>query len=366
MLPERLAFDLTSLLENAERMAIVVEMIVEPDGSISGSSVYAARVLNRAQLTYNSVGPWLEAMAAPPAKVAGSPELQEQLRLQDTAAGRLREARFRRGALDFDRVESEPVISNGHVQDITARKTNHAGKLIEDFMIAVNETIARMLEAAGVSSIRRVVQAPERWPRIVDLAAAYQYKLPPEPDAAALNAFLRARKQADRLHYPDLSLSLLKLMGSGEYVLARPGDPDPGHFALAAHDYSHSTAPNRRFSDLVTQRLIKAVLARRRAPYDDAQLDAIARHCTEREDAARKVQRDIQKRVAALALAPRVGQTFAAVVTGVRPKGVFVRVIDPPVEGRLMRGEEGVDVGDRLSVKLLSVDPARGYIDFGR
>jgi VacB/RNase II family 3'-5' exoribonuclease len=366
MLPERLSTDLTSLTENADRLAIVVDMTVDAGGSISSSSVYPAVVRNRAQLTYHGVGPWLEAKAEAPAKVAASAELQAQLRLQDTAARRLREARHRLGALNFDRVEAEPIISGGQVQDIAARKSNRAGKLIEDFMIAANQTIAGTLQKAGVSSIRRVVKAPERWPRIMELAARYGYKLPAEPDAASLNAFLEQRKQADRPRYPDLSLSVLKLMGSGEYVLARAGDPDPGHFALAAHDYTHSTAPNRRFSDLVTQRLIKAVLANRPVPYPDDQLAAIARHCTQKEDAARKVQRDMQKRISAVALGHRVGQSFSAIVTGVTPKGVFVRVLDPPVEGRLMRGEHGVDVGDHLRVKLLSVDPARGYIDFGR
>jgi VacB/RNase II family 3'-5' exoribonuclease len=364
MLPERLSTDLTSLAENRDRAAVVIEMVVEPDGSISDSSVCAALVHNRAQLTYHGVGPWLEGTAAPPPKVAESGDLQAQLKLQDQAAQRLREARQRRGALNFDRVEAEPVISDGEVRDVTARKANRASQLIEDFMIAANQVIATTLQKAGVSAIRRVVKEPERWPRIVELAARYGTKLPDKPDAAALNAFLVSRKQADPVHYADVSLSVLKLMGPGEYVLARPGDPDPGHFALAAHDYTHSTAPNRRFADLVTQRLIKALLGRRPAPYADDQLAAIARNCTLKEDAARKVQRDMYKRISAVALEKRIGQSFQAVVTGVAPKGVFVRTIDPPVEGMLVRGGRGVDVGDRLHVKLVGVDPSRGYIDF--
>ena len=366
MLPERLSTGVTSLNENVDRQAIVVEMVVAADGSTSGSSVYRALVHNRAQLTYNGVGPWLEGKAAAPPKVAASAVLQAQLHLQDTAAQQLRAARDRAGALNFDRVEAEPVLADGHVHDVTARKANRATKLIEDFMIASNQVMAGTLQQAGASSIRRVVKQPERWPRIVELAAGYGDKLPPQPDAGALNGFLLRRKQADAVHYADVSLSVLKLMGPGEYVLARPGDPDPGHFALAAHDYTHSTAPNRRFADLVTQRLIKALLAKRPAPYADAELAGIATRCTQKEDAARKVQRDMYKRISAVALEPRVGQTFAAVVTGVVPKGVFVRVLDPPVEGRLMRGEQGLDVGDRVQVKLLSVDPARGFIDFGR
>jgi exoribonuclease-2 len=328
--------------------------------------VYPALVHNRAQLTYAGVGPWLEGKAGAPPKVAAWPELQAQLQLQNTAAHRLRAARARLGALNFDRTETEPIVEGGEVRDVAVRKANRASKLIEDFMIASNQVMAETLQRAGVSSIRRVVRKPERWPRIVDLAASYGDKLPPEPDAAALNAFLVRRKESDPVHYADVSLGVLKLMGSGEYVLARAGDPDPGHFALAAHDYTHSTAPNRRFADLVTQRLIKAVLSKQPPPYRDDELDAIATHCTQREDAARKVQRHMYKRVSALALAKHVGESYAAVVTGVTPKGVFVRALDPPVEGRLVRGENGLDVGDRVHVSLLSVNPERGYIDFGR
>jgi len=233
-------------------------------------------------------------------------------------------------------------------------------------MIGANEAMARTLQAAGVGSIRRIVRAPERWPRMVELAAQHGDRLPEQPDAAALNAFLVRRKQADPVHFADVSLTVLKLMGPGEYVAVRPGAESEGHFGLAAHDYTHSTAPNRRFADLVTQRLLKAFLAHRAAPYSDNELSAIARNCTIKEDAARKVQRDMTKRIAAVALAGRVGQQFAAVVTGVTPKGVFVRISDPPVEGRLMRGEEGVDVGDQLQVTLLGTDPQRGFIDFGR
>jgi len=364
MLPERLSTDLTSLSENAERAAVVIEMIVGADGAFSQPSVYRARVKNRAQLTYNAVGPWLEGSAAPPPKVAASADLQAQLKLQDQAALALRAARDRLGALSFDRVEAQPLVVQGRVADIQARRQNRASQLIEDFMIAANEVMAQTLRKAGVSSIRRVVKAPERWPRIVELAARYGDTLPPEPDSGALNAFLVRRKQADPVHYPDISLAVLKLMGPGEYVLMRAGGEEQGHFALAAHDYTHSTAPNRRFADLVTERLLKSLAAQ--PPYADSELEAIARNCTLKEDAARKVERAMNKRLAAVALQPRVGQSFSGVVTGVTPKGVFVRVLDPPVEGRLMRGEHGVDVGDRLSVTLLSVDPQRGFIDFGR
>ena len=257
------------------------------------------------------------------------------------------------------------MISEGQVRGIGTRRQNRASHLIEDFMIAANESIARTLRNAGVTSIRRVVKDPERWPRIVELARQYGEQLPTRPDPTALNAFLLRRRQADPLHYADISLAVLKLMGSGEYVVARPGDSQPGHFGLAAQDYTHSTAPNRRFADLVTQRLLKS-LEHGSRPYSDLELETIAHDCTLKEDAARRVQRNMGKRIAAVALQHRIGQTFQAVVTGVTPKGVFVRVLNPPVEGRLIRGENGLDVGDRLQVTLLGTDPQRCFIDFGR
>ncbi|HXA53086.1 MAG TPA: RNB domain-containing ribonuclease [Candidatus Acidoferrum sp.] len=366
MLPERLSTDLTSLNENQDRAAIVIEMMVQANGDIAGSSVYRALVRNRAQLTYSAVGPWLEGTAPPPRKIAAAPVLADQVRLQNEAAHALREARGRLGALTFDRQETQAVMENGHIKGIAARRANRASRLIEDFMIGSNEVMARTLRSAGVTAIRRIVKAPERWARIVELAAQYGQQLPADPDPKALNQFLVNRKHADPARYPDISLAVLKLMGPGEYVAARPGAEQDGHFGLAAQDYTHSTAPNRRFADLVTQRLLKALIAKLPAPYTDDHLDAIARACTTMEDAARKVQRDMAKRIAAVAVQNRIGETFAAVVTGVTPKGVFVRVADPPVEGRLMHGEQGLDVGDRVSVMLLGADPERGFIDFGR
>jgi len=360
MLPEQLSTDLTSLSEGEDRAAVVIEYVVGSDGCIGRHSVYPATVRNRARLTYNAMGPWLENAG----EIQAAAEIQQQLHLQDEAAQALRQARDRMGALTFDRKEVEPVFENGQIRSIATRASNRAAHLIEDFMIGANEVMARTLRDAGVSSIRRVVKAPERWARIVELARNYGETLPPEPDAKALNGFLLRRKQADPEHYPDISLSVLKLMGPGEYVLMRPGDEAQGHFGLAAHDYTHSTAPNRRFSDLVTQRLLKAIGGA--PPYSDEELGAIARNCTLKEDASRKVERAMTKRIAAAALGSRVGERFSAVVTGVTPKGVFVRIVDPPVEGRLMRGEQGLDVGDRLHVRLLSTDPQRGYIDFGR
>jgi exoribonuclease-2 len=366
MLPEALSTDLTSLAETGDRLAIVVEMLVDPQGSITSSQIYRALVRNKAQLTYNSVGPWLEGHSAPDPKVAASAELQAQLKLQDAAATALRAQRHRLGALNFDRVEPVATITDGHVSGIGAAKKTRANDLIEDFMVAANEVMAKTLKAAGASSIRRIVRSPERWPRIVELAAQHGTQLPAAPDPAALNAFLEKQRQTDPIHYADLSLAIVKLMGPGEYVMTKAGETGEGHFGLAAHDYTHSTAPNRRYADLVTQRLIKAVLAKKPAPYTDADLESTARNCTLKEDAARKVERIMEKRVAAVAMHDSIGRRFAAVVTGVTPKGTFVRVLNPPVEGLLARGHEGVDVGDKLEVTLVSTDPERGYLDFAR
>lgn len=366
MLPEALSTDITSLNENADRLAIVMEYVVGVDGEIGASQVYRAQVRNKAQLTYSGVGPWLEGRGSAPPKVASSSDLAAQLKLQDEAAQALRTQRHRLGALEFDRLEAHAVMEGETVRGVTASMKNRANDLIEDFMVAANEVMARLMKEKGRSAIRRVVRTPERWPRIVELARQCGESLPEEPDSGALSAFLQRRRQADPVHYPDLSLAVVKLMGPGEYVLSRANDDGEGHFGLAVHDYTHSTAPNRRFADLVTQRLVKAVWTGHAAPYTDNQLDGIARNCTLKEDAARKVERVMLKRVAAVALQDRIGETFEGVVTGVTPKGVFVRVMRPPVEGRVMRGEEGMDVGDQVHVKLLRTDPQRGFIDFAR
>ncbi|MFN7999157.1 MAG: RNB domain-containing ribonuclease [Bryobacteraceae bacterium] len=366
MLPEELSTDLTSLGEHVDRMSMVVEFKVAPDGSVQDGKAYRALTRNAAQLAYNSVGIWLESNGDVPPKVAGSKELQDQLRMQDEAAQKLRDLRHKMGALDLDRAETEPVMSDGRITGIRPRHRNRASQLIEDFMIAANGVIARTLAQGHLSSIRRVVRTPERWERIVELAARTGEQLPPEPDSAALNRFLMKRRAEDPVHYADLSLAVVKLMGPGEYVMERADDASIGHFALAVQDYTHSTAPNRRFADLVTQRLLKAAIGGTAPPYADSDLNAIARNCTQREDAARKVERAMNKRIAAVALRDKIGQVFPAVVTGVTQKGTFVRVLTPPIEGRLMQGERGADVGDQIRVKLLNTDPERGYIDFGR
>jgi len=366
MLPEPLSTGLTSLQEAADRMALVVEFVVGTDGSMMSGTVYRAVVRNIAQLAYPAVGAWLEGRAAAPSKVAAAESLQSQLRLQDAAAERLRNERHRHGALNIETIETRPVMRDGQVVAVELQEKNRATGLIEDFMIAANEVVARMLDARKVSSIRRVVKTPKRWDRIVELAAARGGRLPAAPDSKALNNFLIAQQAADPDHFTDLSLAVIKLMGPGEYVLERPGDPAPGHFGLAVEDYAHSTAPNRRFADLVTGRLIKAVLAGQPGPYTDDELGAAAANCTSKEDAARKVERAMSKRIAAVAMSGRIGERFDAIVTGVTPRGTFVRVLQPHIEGLLAEGQHGVDVGDKLRVRLVHTDVERGFIDFAR
>jgi exoribonuclease-2 len=366
MLPEELSTDASSLLEAGDKLGVVIEFVVATDGTVNSGSVYQALVRNKAQLTYSAVGAWLENQGAAPEKVSASSELQAQLKLQDEAAQVLRNERYRHGALNIETIEVRPLMLNEKIVGVERQEKNRATELIEDFMIAANEVVARMLEGNKVSSIRRVVKTPERWPRIVELAAKLGGKLPAVADSKALNDFLIQRKAADPDHFADLSLAVIKLMGPGEYVLERPGDPEQGHFGLAVQDYTHSTAPNRRFADLVTQRLIKAVLTNKPAPYTDDELASVALNCTKKEDAARKVEREMSKRIAAVAMSNRIGEVFDAIVTGVNAHGTFVRVLKPAIDGLLAQGQQGVDVGDKLRVKLIRTDVQHGYIDFAR
>lgn len=362
MLPNELSTGASSLLENSDRPAVVTEFVVNTGGSLSSSNVYRAIVRNKAQLTYNAVGAWLEGTAAAPQKVAASSALQAQLKLQDDVAQALRKLRFEHGALNLDTNEALPLVLNEQVVDVINQGKNRATELIEDFMIAANGVVARLLEK--VSSLRRIVKTPEHWDGIVRLASAQGEKLPAQPDSKALNNFLLKRKAADPDHFADLSLAVIKLIGPGEYVLERPGDPEQGHFGLAVQDYTHSTAPNRRFADVVTQRLVKALLDGKPGPYSDIDLAAIATNCTEKGDAARKVEREMSKRLAAIAMSHRVGETFDAMVTGVTPKGTFVRVLQPHMEGLLAQGAQGLNVGDKLRAKLVRTDVQHGFIDF--
>jgi exoribonuclease-2 len=368
MLPSELSEGITSLNENEERVALVIEFSVDAAGTAADGKAYRALVRNRAQLAYNGVGAWLEGNGPAPAKVASSADLAAQLKLQDTAAQRMVDGRFQHGALDLETIETRPVMLAEEAVDIVRQAKNRATSLIEEFMVAANGVIARTFEDAGVASIRRIVRVPKRWDRIVEVAQGLGTTLPAQPDSKALNYFLLAQKQKDPDHFPDLSLTVIKLMGPGEYVLVKPNEVSPGHFGLAVQDYTHSTAPNRRFPDMVTQRLLKAWLAKATQPYSEGDLNAIAVRCTLMEDNARKVEREMQKRIAAVVLRPRIGQTFHAIVTGVNSFGTFVRTLDPHVEGMLVNagkpGAKGLDVGDRLTVKLVSTDPERGFIDF--
>lgn len=366
MLPEQLSTGSTSLLEKQERSAVICEFTLDDRVQIASSDLYVARVVNRSQLAYPSVGAWLAGKAQAPPKVAASPELQQQLRLQNDIAQRLRRERYQRGALNLQTIETHPIrLADGAI-DIEDEVKNLATQLIEDFMIAANGVAARALDARRYSSIRRVVKTPKRWDRIVELAAQMGVRLPAEPDPKPLHDFLCEQQQKDPDHFADLSLAVIKLLGPGEYVLDKPGQQPEGHFGLAVHDYTHSTAPNRRYADLVIQRLLKAMIAGSPSPYSDGELSSIAAQCTRMEDAERKVSREMQKRIAAVAMSGSVGQSFDAIVTGVNQHGTFARSISPPVEGMVVRGQQGVDVGDRIRVTLVRTDPARGYIDFAR
>jgi VacB/RNase II family 3'-5' exoribonuclease len=362
MLPNDLSTDASSLNENSDRPAMVVEFVVNATGSVSSGTVYRAIVRNKAQLTYNGVGAWLDGSGPAPAKVAASADLQAQLKLQDQVAQNLKKLRYQNGALNLDTSEIVPLLYNGQIVDVEKATKNRATDLIEDFMVAANGVVARMLE--NVPSLRRIVRTPAHWDGLVRLAEQQGEKLPSTPDSKALNDFLIKRKAADPDHFADLSLAVIKLVGPGEYVLERPGDPPEGHFGLAVQDYTHSTAPNRRFPDIVTQRLIKASLDGKPGPYSDNDLAAIALNCTAKGDAARKVEREMSKRISAIAMSNHIGESFDALVTGTTPKGTFVRVLQPHMEGLLTEGGQGLHVGDKIRVKLVRTDPQHGFIDF--
>ena len=364
MLPVELSENATSLNENVDRAAMVVEYVVDHDGVVGDGKAYSAWVRNHAQLAYNAVGTWLEGKSAAPAKVAANEKLAAQLKLQDEAAQRMLDSRFQHGALDLETIETRPLMLAQEAVEIRRLEKNRATALIEEFMVAANGVIARIFDDARVASIRRVVRVPKRWKRIVEVAEELGTTLPAEPESKALNDFLLEQKRKDPVRFPDLSLTVVKLMGPGEYVMLRPNAEAPGHFGLAVVDYTHSTAPNRRYPDVVTQRILKALLSNQPMPCSDGLLEAIAQHCTLMEDGARKVEREMQKHIAAVVLHSRIGQSFRAIVTGVNHYGTFVRTLDPHVEGMLVRGGEDLDVGDSVTVKLIATDPYRGFIDF--
>jgi len=366
MLPEKLSNDLTSLNLDEERLAVVVEMVIGSDGSLQGSDIYRARVRNHAKLAYNSVAAWLEGNGVAPEGIAAVNGLSENLRVQDRIAQSMRNLRHLHGALSLETIEAKPIFDGDQIRDLEGEQKNRAKEIIEDFMIAANGVTARYLAAREFPSIRRVVRTPKRWDRIVELAREHRFRLPDVPDPVALGEFLITAKAADSLRFPDLSLAVIKLLGPGEYVAELSGGSAPGHFGLAVKDYAHSTAPNRRYPDLITQRLLKAAIAGQAAPYSYAELDVLAAHLTKEEDAANKVERQVGKSAAALLLESRTGEQFDAIVTGASEKGTWARLLTIPVEGRVVRGFEGVDVGARIRVQLVNVDVERGFIDFKR
>ncbi len=366
MLPEKLSTNLTSFSEDQERLSMVMEMTVTPDGIVRQSDIYRARVVNRAKLAYRSVAAWLDGTGPVPARIASVAGLDAQIRLQDKVAQTLKEQRHRNGALNLESLEARAVFDGELLVDLQPNPKNRAQELIEDLMIAANGVAARFLESKGLPSLRRILRTPKRWDGIATLAKGFGDTLPPTPDASALDAFLSRRRLSDPQRFADLSLSVIKLLGSGEYVFERPGQTSEGHFGLAARDYTHSTAPNRRFPDVITQRLLKAALLNQPAPYSNVELQSLAEHCTEQEDNAAKVERQVKKSAAAMLLGSRVGQDFDAIVTGASDKGTWVRITGPMAEGRLVKDFQGLDIGNRIKVKLLHTDMERGFIDFAR
>jgi VacB/RNase II family 3'-5' exoribonuclease len=363
MLPDKLSTDLTSLNFDVARPAVVVDMTVSGGGDVQQSDIYLATVRSKAKLAYNSVAAWLEGAGPQPEPINAVPGLDENLRLQSTVAQRMKNLRHVHGALSLETVEAKPIFEGEHLSDLQVERKNLATDIVEDFMIAANGVTARYLTGKGLPSIRRVVRTPKRWDRIVDLAAEHGTRLPEVPNAKALEDFLNQQKAADALAFPDLSLSVIKLLGPGEYVAELPGDLAEGHFGLAVKDYTHSTAPNRRYTDLITQRLLKAALAGSATPYRMDDLTTLAAHCTEQEDAINKVERQVSKSAAALLLESRIGEQFDALVTGAAAKGTWARLLTLPAEGRVVQGFQGLDVGQRIRVQLVSVDVERGFID---
>ncbi len=364
MLPEKLSTDLSSLNFHQDRLAIVIEIVISIDGTFRSSDIYRAIVRNKAKLAYNSVAAWLEGEGPLPEAAAGVEGLADNLLLQDKAAQKMKAFRHEHGALNFETIQTRALFDNDAIRDLEERRRNRAMDIIEDFMVAANGVTARYLASKKFPSLRRVVRIPKRWERIVEVAADQNYSLPQRPDSKALEQFLVKAKADDPLRFPDLSLTIIKLMGAGEYVAEFPGQTAPGHFGLAVKDYSHSTAPNRRYPDLITHRLLKAALSEGAVPYQKEELEALAEHCTEQEDAANKVERQVGKSAAALLLESRIGEKFDALVTGAADKGTWVRIFHPPVEGKLMQGVKGVDVGDKIRVQLIRTDVDRGFIDF--
>jgi exoribonuclease-2 len=366
MLPAELSTDRTSLLGEQDREAVIIELRIQDSGDVTCHDVFRGTLRNRAKLAYSSTGAWLEGNGPIPPAIESVPGMEAQLRLQLETSQKLRAIRKSRGLLAFSSVEAEPVLANGQVTDLAVTKRTVADDIIESFMVGANVAMAEHLKECGALSLRRVVKTPKRWDRIQAIAAPFGVKLPDTPDPRALAAFLDQRRAADPVHFPDLSLAVVKMLGAGEYIVEHPGEEHEGHFGLAVEDYTHSTAPNRRYADLVTQRLLKATADGAPGPYAEKELGDIAARCTEREDAARKVERLMRKVVAAGMLSRQIGQVFDGIITGASPKGTYVRLLKFPAEGMVVHGAQGLDVGDKVQVRLASVDIAKGFINFER
>ncbi len=364
MIPEKLSTDLTSLNYGTDRLAIIIEMVIAQDGSLQTSGIYGATVHNHAKLAYNSVAAWLEGNGPMPEGIGAVEGLDENLRIQDRLAQSMKAFRHVHGALNLETIEARPVFDADELRGLEVESKNRAKDIIEDFMIAANGVTARYLSSKMFPSLRRVVHTPKRWDRIMEIASESGYALPPKPDVRSLEQFLVKTKTADPLRFPDLSLSIIKLLGPGEYTIEFPGNSSEGHFGLAVKDYTHSTAPNRRYPDLITQRLLKAAIAEHLVPYVKDDLEALARHCTEEEDAAKKVERQVEKSAAAMLLESKIGEQFDAIVTGAAPKGTWVRLLQLPIEGKLVQGFKGMDIGRRIRVQLIHTDVEQGFIDF--
>lgn len=363
MLPDRLSTNLTSLNEGEDRLAIIVDFVASERGAISKSQIYRGRVRNHAKLSYREVGRWLEHGGEPPNGCTDTAVL-DQVRLQDRVAEALRHRRDERGALEFETVEVEHLFEGERLVALRRQTLNRATSLIANMMIAANGITSRFLEEHGLPVLRRVVRVPEHWDRICEIAAGHGTILPVDPDPVALSRFLEDRRTEDSASFPDFSLTIIKLLGRGEYVADEPGVEPTGHFGLAVRDYTHSTAPNRRYPDLITQRMVKSALEEVRAPYELDELRQLAAHCTEQEDAANRVERHLRKSAAALLVASQIGDRFDGFIAGVSEFGRWVRIVEPPIEGKIVRGADDLAVGDPVRVRLLRVDVARGFIDF--
>lgn len=366
MLPEKLSTNLTSLNPDEKRIAMVVQMDVSDSGEVTQSTVYRACVFNYAKLAYNGVGAWLENNNAPPEPIQRVKDLDSQIRLQDEVAQRLKKFRHTSGALTFETYDPQPIIKNGKIVDLQDVKINRARELIENLMITANTAVTLFLEKNNHPTIKRVVRVPKKWYRIVEIAAEHDFDLPKQPDSKALEAFLLKMRAEDPLRFPDLSLVIIKLLGRGEYVVELPNEKPLGHFALALTNYTHSTAPNRRYPDLIVQRLLKATLSKNNSPYSINRLKEIMNECTDKETRADKVKRSVMKSVIALYLKDSVGKVFDAFVTGAAEKGTWVRLVNTAIEGKLVQGYQNVDVGDRIQVKLISVSVEKGFLDFAK